>query len=77
MEGKPISRSAPCEAENALSNSIQKEDNKTKRGKLLYYMGLYYDLKNLPQAAVTYYNKILEMQTPLFFEYRLAEWGLQ
>ena len=67
----------PVNAENALSNSIQKEDNKTKRGKLLYYMGLYYDLKNLPQAAVTYYNKILEMQTPLFFEYRLAEWGLQ
>ena len=67
----------PVNAENALSNSIQKEDNKTKRGKILYYMGLYYDLKNLPQAAVTYYNKILEMQTPLFFEYRLAEWGLQ
>lgn len=67
----------PVNAESALARSIEKEENKNKRGKLLYYMGLYYDLKNLPQAAVEYYEKVTQMQTPLFFEYRIAEWGLQ
>ena len=64
-------------AENAVLKMLDKETNKTKRGKMMYYFALYYDLKGMKQVASEYYGKITQMQTPMFFEYRLAEWGLK
>ena len=64
-------------AENAIAKMLDKETNKTKRGKMMYYFALYYDLKGMKQVASEYYGKITQMQTPMFFEYRLAEWGLK
>ncbi len=63
-------------AENAVAKAIEKETDKNKRGKMMYYMGLYYELKGLPQIAEEYYNRVAAIQVPMFFEYRLAEWGL-
>ncbi len=62
-------------AENNFARDLDKETNKTKRGKLLFYFAQYYELKNFPQIANEYYSKILKMNAPLFFEYRLAEWS--
>ncbi len=67
----------PISAENAIARDIEKEKNKTQHGKMMYYLALYYELKNLPQAASEYYAKIQKMKAPLFFEYRLAEWGIK
>ena len=64
-------------AENAIAKMLEKETNKNKRGKMTYYFALYYDLKGIHQVANEYYGKIMQMQTPMFFEYRLAEWGFK
>lgn len=65
----------PFNAESAIAKDITKEADKNKRGKMLYYLGLYYDMKGSHAVASEYYNEILKMQTPMFFEYRLAEWA--
>ncbi len=66
----------PMNAENAVIKDIEKETNKNKRGKMKYYLALYYDMKGSKSVAAEYYNQITKMQTPMFFEYRLAEWAL-
>lgn len=63
-------------AENDLALNIPKETNSTKRGKLLYYFGLYYELLGKNAFASEYYSQIVEMKAPMFFEYRMAEWGM-
>ncbi len=67
----------PINLESAIAKQIEKETDKNKRGKMMYYFGLYYQMRGHQEVAADYYNKITKMQTPMFFEYRLAEWGLQ
>ena len=64
-------------AENSLRLKIDKIDKPSERGKMLYYMGLFYELKGSTKIANEYYSKIIKMQAPMFFEYRLAEWSLE
>lgn len=66
----------PVNAENAVAKDIEKETSKNKKGKMKYYLALYYDMKGSKSVAAEYYNQITKMQTPMFFEYRLAEWAL-
>ena len=40
-------------------------------------MGLFYELNGFQEKAVEYYTKVKNMNAPLFFEYRIAEWGLE
>lgn len=63
-------------AEKAMQAQISKIDKTTKRGKMLWYMGLYYELRGHGEIAKDFYAKILSMQAPMFFEYQLAEWGM-
>ncbi len=66
----------PVNAENAVAKDVEKETSKNKKGKMKYYLALYYDMKGSKSVAAEYYNQITKMQTPMFFEYRLAEWAL-
>ncbi len=63
-------------AETSLVNKINKEDNSNKKGKMLFYMGLFYEINGSMEAAQEYYAKVTSFQAPMFFEYRIAEWGL-
>lgn len=63
--------------EASLAQKIQNETNKTKKGKYLYYYALYYDLKGKYDLAQKYYTEITDMKSPLFFEYRLAQWEVE
>ena len=63
-------------AENSLRLKIDKIDKPSDRGRMWYYMGLFYELKGSTKLANEYYSKIIKMQAPMFFEYRLAEWSL-
>lgn len=65
----------PVNAENAIMKDIDKETDKNKKGKMKYYLGLYFEIKGSNAVAQEYYNQITKMQTPMFFEYRLAEWA--
>ena len=64
-------------AESNLVQKITKETNSNNRGKMLFYMGLYYELNKAEELANEYYAKVTNMKAPMFFEYRIAEWGLQ
>ncbi|MDE7228786.1 MAG: tetratricopeptide repeat protein [Treponemataceae bacterium] len=55
---------------------VVNEQNRTKKGKFLYYTALYFDLKNNPTLAGKYYAEVTSMKNPMFFEYRLAEWSV-
>ena len=59
------------------AKELEKITDKNKRGKMMYYFALYFEMRNHPEVSADYYNKITKMQTPMFFEYRLAEWALQ
>lgn len=63
-------------AESNLVQKIAKETNSNNRGKMLFYLGLYYELNNAEELANEYYAKVTNMKAPMFFEYRIAEWGL-
>ncbi|MCQ2597318.1 MAG: tetratricopeptide repeat protein [Treponema sp.] len=63
-------------AMNTLVMKIQKEESTTKRGKLYFYFGLYNELYGSTAVAVDYYGRVASMQAPMFFEYRMAEWGM-
>jgi hypothetical protein len=43
---------------------------------MLFYMGLYYELNKADELAKEYYAKVTNLKAPMFFEYRIAEWGL-
>jgi len=64
-------------AESNLIHKITNEDNSNNRGKMLFYMGLYYELNSAEELANEYYAKVTNMKAPMFFEYRIAEWGLE
>lgn len=63
-------------AESSLKQKIEKESNSNKRGKMLFYMGAYCDLNKATALAKEYYGRVTALQAPMFFEYRIAEWGL-
>lgn len=67
----------PGNAENDLAIKIPKIDKTNPRGKMLYYFALYYELKGVNTLAAKYYTEVKNMQSPMFFEYRLAEWSLE
>lgn len=63
-------------AEITLKKNIEKISSRNKKGKMWYYLGLYYELSGTTEGAAEYYAKVTEMQAPMIFEYRLAEWSL-
>lgn len=64
-------------AESNLNQKITKESNSNNRGKMLFYMGVYCELNKATDLAKEYYAKVTKLQAPMFFEYRMAEWGLE
>ena len=64
-------------AENQLIQKINKEGDSNIKGKMLFYMGLYCELNKADELAKEYYAKVTKMQAAMFFEYRIAEWGLE
>lgn len=61
--------------DDEVARLVQQEDNRTRRGKFLYYLALYFDLKGNSSLAQKYYVEICSIQSPMFFEYKLAKWA--
>ena len=59
-----------------LPQKISALDNSNKKGKMYFYLGLYYELFGGVEMARENYAKVLSLKNPMFFEYRLAEWSL-
>ena len=62
-------------AENSTLLLVKREESAVKRGKYLFYMGLFYELNNFKERAADFYKQSNAASQPLYFEYRLAEWG--
>ena len=60
-----------------LPQRIAALKNRNLRGKMYFYLGLFYDMFGGKEAAKEYYTKVVEMNSPMFFEYRLAEWSIK
>ncbi|OJF76343.1 MAG: hypothetical protein BKP49_07680 [Treponema sp. CETP13] len=56
---------------------VSKLESVSKRGKYYFYLGLWYELQGHQSLAQKYYIQVTEMEAPMFFEYRLAEWAIE
>jgi len=50
--------------------------NSTLKGKLTFYMGLYYDLYGDDVSAKKQYIEVKSLPSPMFFEYKMNDWAL-
>lgn len=63
--------------EQPIIQRVRKIQNSNRRGKLLFYLGLYCDIvTNGKLASADFYTDVINMNSPMFFEYRLAEWAV-
>ncbi len=63
--------------DNAVLQKVVNEDSTTTRGKMLFYMAVFYEIKGLEDLANKYYIEVTDMQAPMFFEYRFCEWAVE
>lgn len=61
--------------QKARNDSASSGSISNKSGKYLYYLALYYDIKGDTSLAQKYYVEVCSIQSPMFFEYRLAKWA--
>ncbi|MBQ0039378.1 MAG: tetratricopeptide repeat protein [Treponema sp.] len=59
--------------EKPLKQRIGNMNNRNQQGKMYYYLGLFYDMFGADEGAKEFYAKVVAMNCPMFFEYRLAE----
>ena len=64
-------------APGSVAQKVENESNANKRGKYLFYLALYYQVRGNDNVAQKYYITVQEMQTPMFFEYRLNDWAIE
>ena len=63
--------------ESDVLRRIRQCENKNTRGKLLYYMAVYFECIGSQTAANQIYLEISEMKSPMFFEYTLTMWAIE
>ena len=62
--------------EMPLPQKINALDNSNKKGKMWFYLGLLYDRVGGSEFASENFSKVVQMNSPMIFEYRMAEWKL-
>lgn len=56
---------------------VQNTSNRNLKGKMLYYLGLFYEINGNDVLSKKYYTEVVNLNSPMFFEFRLAEWAIQ
>lgn len=67
----------PGNAENLVSRKIQSESNGTKKGKMTFYLALFDEIMGRDELSKKMYSEVASLQSPMFFEFRLAEWKVK
>lgn len=62
--------------EAPLIQKISTLTNSNQKGKMYFYIGLLYDMIGGKEAAAKYYTEVVNLNSPMFFEYRIAEWSI-
>ena len=60
-----------------VMQKVANESNRNLKGKMMYYLGLFYEMYDNDVMAKKYYTDVLALNSPMFFEYRLAEWAVE
>lgn len=60
--------------EMPLPQKIAAITDSKKKGKMWFYLGLFYDMFGGGEFASENYAKLLALNSPMIFEYRMAEW---
>ncbi len=60
-----------------VEKKIVSVTNSTLKGKLTFYMGLFYDLYGDDVSAKKQYIEVKSLPSPMFFEYKMNDWALQ
>ena len=55
-----------------IHSKASAEKNLTNRGRMFFYLAIFYEIMNKPKLAETCYTEVLAIKNPSFFEYRLA-----
>ncbi len=63
--------------DSSVLQKVVNDDSSTTRGKMLFYMAVFYEIKGLQDLANKYYIEVYDMQAPMFFEYRFCEWEVE
>ena len=56
---------------------VMNTNDRNLRGKMMYYLGLFYEINGNDVLSEKYYTDVLSLNSPMFFEFRLAEWAVQ
>ncbi len=62
--------------EMPLPQKISHLSSRNQQGKMYFYLGLLYDMIGGSEASREYFTKVVAMNSPMFFEYRIAEWSV-
>lgn len=60
-----------------VAQKIANETNRNLKGKMMYYMGLFNEIYGNDVQSKKYYTDVIALESPMFFEYRLAEWAVE
>lgn len=64
-------------ADGTVANKVQSESDSNKRGKMLFYLAQWYQMRGKDNLAQKYYILVNEMEAPMFIESRLNDWALE
>lgn len=64
-------------ADGTVAVKVQNESNSNTRGKMLFYLAQYYQMRGKDNLAQKYYIAVSEMEAPMFIEARLNDWALE
>lgn len=62
--------------EMPLPQKIATISNSNSKGKMYFYLGLLYDMMGGAEASNKYFMEVVKLNSPQFFEYRIAEWKM-
>lgn len=63
--------------EKPLPQRISRLTNSNERGKMYFYLALFYDMMGSSSLANEFYSKVIALNSPMFFEFRIAEWNFK
>lgn len=61
---------------NQVAQKVANTSDRNLKGKGLYYLGLFHEINGNDVLSEKYYTDVLNLNSPMFFEYRLAEWAI-
>ncbi len=63
--------------ESGVLHKVVNAESNTVRGRMLFYMAVFYEINGHKDLANKYHIEVYDMQAPMFFEFRFSEWAVE